>query len=552
MTTLATRARTHRRRLRALCALTLCALAAALPFACAEDEVVDPEAADQVLGLSITTSAAMVPTYLLTEMTAQAIPPGASPSEATAALAAFFLAEMKCVEVKAVGNRVDIKFLKEPPEDPPPEPTCTDEAKNGDETDTDCGGPTCGACGDGRACAVATDCASGACINAACAVPTCIDGIKNGTETGPDCGGACGPCPNGQACSLASDCTSGACVQGICQAPTCTDGLRNGAETGTDCGGGTCPGCADRSACNTAADCANDSCVRNVCQPFLCGSGALDPGETDIDCGGPCAPCADARACVTNPDCRSGICIDGTCQAPTCDDGVRNGAETGTDCGGPCAPCPVIEQEQEQAQAQAGEADAPSVVYEQEGDTPAPAAGDNPCLYHDYSLIGEASIEVISAAGGRLEARHTWRNLANGAAVISAGAGTMTWGEVKDIRRMSFQATWDSGDGPVQGSGNCSQRLVKPEAGIPGGIRVEGERKWTNTAGNWLLTLNGIEIKGGIAAPVRGSYMIRTAAYLSMRMRFEQLDTSTIQVDTIGRDGEKTFRVSTLDGAVIP
>jgi hypothetical protein len=510
-------------------------LIACLSCACDDATPVDPEAADQVLNLSITTSSAMVPTYVLTELTAQAVVPGSTPEDAAGAFAAFIKAEFKCVEVKTVGKRVDIKFLEAPPEEPPPEPTCTDTVKNGVETDIDCGGGTCGGCADGLACAVATDCANSSCVNATCAVPTCVDSIKNGTETGPDCGGACGPCANGQACAASTDCVSGACVQSICQAPSCTDGLKNGVETGVDCGGGTCPGCPDRSACNSGTDCANSSCIANFCQPFLCGSGVLDGTETDIDCGGPCAPCADAKACVTNPDCRSAICLDAACQAPTCTDGVRNGQETGIDCGSTCPACPVVEQEQE------GEVVA---------DTP-PADEVNPCLYKDYLFIGEASVEIISADAGALEAKHTWKNLANGKAVISAGSGTMTWGSLKDIHRMSFQATWDSGDGSVQGTGNRSQRLVKPDVGLTGGIRVEGERKWKNSSGDWLLTLNGIEIVGGIAAPVRGSYIIRTAAYLSMRMRFEQIDTSTIQVDTSGRDGDKSFTVSTLDGAVV-
>ena len=126
----------------------------------------------------------------------------------------------------------------------------------------------------------------------------------------------------------------------------------------------------------------------------------------------------------------------------------------------------------------------------------------------------------------------------------------MTWGDLGDLRRMTFQASWDSGDGPVQGSGNLSQRLVDDTKGLEGGLRVDGERKWINSAGNWLLTLNGIEIMGGIAAPVRGSYVVRTAAYLTMRMRFEQIDESSIQVDTEGRDGVQSFKVSTLDGAL--
>jgi hypothetical protein len=100
--------------------------------------------------------------------------------------------------------------------------TCTDGLQNGNETDVDCGGGTCGACGDGRGCVVSRDCVSGVCNAGTCGtsqvLPTCSDGVRNGNETGVDCGGSCPACP------------------------TCTDGVQNGTETGVDCGG-SCPAC---------------------------------------------------------------------------------------------------------------------------------------------------------------------------------------------------------------------------------------------------------------------------------------------------------------------
>jgi hypothetical protein len=40
---------------------------------------------------------------------------------------------------------------------------CSDGLLNGNETDIDCGGPTCGSCLDGETCVRASDCASGVC-----------------------------------------------------------------------------------------------------------------------------------------------------------------------------------------------------------------------------------------------------------------------------------------------------------------------------------------------------------------------------------------------------
>lgn len=47
-------------------------------LSCSGEEPVDPESSNQVLTLSITTSSALVHTYLLIEMTAAAITPGST------------------------------------------------------------------------------------------------------------------------------------------------------------------------------------------------------------------------------------------------------------------------------------------------------------------------------------------------------------------------------------------------------------------------------------------------------------------------------------------
>ena len=118
---------------------------------------------------------------------------------------------------------------------------CNDGAKNGSETDTDCGG-ACQDCATGKACKVNTDCKSNICTSLICQ-PSCTDGAKNQAETDIDCGGPCGPCADNLGCSLATDCKSGVCKTNKCAPPTCMDGKKNGDESGVDCGGATCGTC---------------------------------------------------------------------------------------------------------------------------------------------------------------------------------------------------------------------------------------------------------------------------------------------------------------------
>ncbi len=213
---------------------------------------------------------------------------------------------------------------------------CNDQAKNGAETDVDCGGPTCPPCGVGLLCGVGADCASGVCVAGHCAANNCADGVKNGTETDVDCGGpGCGPCAVNLQCAVGSDCQSGLCQGGLCQAASCNDGLKNGSETGVDCGG-SCAPCAPGNPCFVNADCQGGVCLGNVCQMASCADGVKNGSETDVDCGGTCPPCNPNQLCAVAADCASNICVGGHCQPATCNDGVKNGNETGVDCGGTC------------------------------------------------------------------------------------------------------------------------------------------------------------------------------------------------------------------------
>ncbi len=72
--------------------------------------------------------------------------------------------------------------------------TCSDSIQNQGESDTDCGGPNCPACGPGDTCILASDCTSGVCAFGVCQAPTCSDLVQNQGELAVDCGGPCPAC----------------------------------------------------------------------------------------------------------------------------------------------------------------------------------------------------------------------------------------------------------------------------------------------------------------------------------------------------------------------
>jgi hypothetical protein len=150
-------------------------------------------------------------------------------------------------------------------------PSCIDQVKNGSETDTDCGGTCATKCGDGKLCNTNGDCSGGYCATTAnppvCKSPACNDTVKNGDETDTDCGGSCAnKCATGKLCASNNDCASSLCQNGACIAPTCTDGVKNGGESDVDCGGnGICSRCPLTAHCTTGGDCGSGTCSNGIC-----------------------------------------------------------------------------------------------------------------------------------------------------------------------------------------------------------------------------------------------------------------------------------------------
>ncbi len=149
-------------------------------------------------------------------------------------------------------------------------PSCSDNIKNGDETDIDCGGDSCPGCAINQRCLLNSDCVTNYCNSSnRCAKPKCNDGVKNGLESDTDCGGDCLPCAVGKYCNSDDDCQSGKC------------------------------------------DVTTSKCVEEV---DSCHNNLLDVDETDIDCGGNCMPCGLGKACDSNSDCVIiAECVNGTC-----------------------------------------------------------------------------------------------------------------------------------------------------------------------------------------------------------------------------------------------
>jgi len=189
-------------------------------------------------------------------------------------------------------------------------------------------------------CGSGADCPSGVCNAGVCEAASCTDSLQNGDESDVDCGGGtCPACGDAAGCSVATDCVSLVCTGNVCVAATCGDGVRNQGETDVDCGG-PCSPCGAGLGCDTADDCVSHICTLGVCKVATCFDGVENQNETDVDCGGLCAPCATGAECSVNADCQYGVCSGGVCTCtPAC-----GGKVCGPDsCGGECGTCPGVQ-----------------------------------------------------------------------------------------------------------------------------------------------------------------------------------------------------------------
>ncbi len=126
-----------------------------------------------------------------------------------------------------------------------------------------------GICKINELCNDNSDCESRFCYQNKCAAPTCSDNIKNQDESDIDCGGPCNEkCNNDKSCRLNSDCMSGFCYSGRCSdTEICYDGVLSAGEADTDCGG-PCPvKCSEGRSCIFDDDCAESlQCVSSQCK----------------------------------------------------------------------------------------------------------------------------------------------------------------------------------------------------------------------------------------------------------------------------------------------
>jgi hypothetical protein len=137
-------------------------------------------------------------------------------------------------------------------------------------------------CIPSSSCCSSADCGGGAtCQNGTCTpLPTCSDEVKNGSESDVDCGGSCPRCGNGKTCAGPDDCSSAFCANGTCQ--SCSGSQQCGEDGHGQCFCEQIEG--GSSACNSATD---PESIVDSCDECAAGLNCLDLGN-EAWCVYPC------------------------------------------------------------------------------------------------------------------------------------------------------------------------------------------------------------------------------------------------------------------------
>ena len=161
--------------------------------------------------------------------------------------------------------------------------TCDDAKHNQDETDIDCGGPTCDPCGFNAICKDDIDCTSGWCDAGKCGDPGCL--------ADSDCDMFDLPCAEAM-CNVE---TKFCDIEAVKEGEACEDG--DLCTKGELCGGGACSG-------GVALDCSD---LTNVCGIGLCDDQTGECKANPIpDMDG--LPCDDGWVCTPDDTCVDGLC----------------------------------------------------------------------------------------------------------------------------------------------------------------------------------------------------------------------------------------------------
>lgn len=164
------------------------------------------------------------------------------------------------------------------------------------------------------------------------------------------------------------------------------------------------------------------------------------------------------------------------------------------------------------------------------------------CEYNGHTFAGKIALTfAYEGDGTKVSVDHTYTDLTNGTVTLN-GTKRVEWDD--QSRHVVHDYEWTRDGKSAHATGDRTQTLLDPAAGLMGGIEINGDRTWTGEKGTWELAIEGVEVRWIDPVPQAGSYTLTTPKDKQVVMSFERLDEDTIEVRVVGGRRDRIFHVT--------
>ncbi|MBL9100536.1 MAG: hypothetical protein JNL82_06250 [Myxococcales bacterium] len=167
------------------------------------------------------------------------------------------------------------------------------------------------------------------------------------------------------------------------------------------------------------------------------------------------------------------------------------------------------------------------------------------CTYKGRHYAGVLHISVELKDDSTV-VTHTATGFSNGALTLD-GTAVVTW--TADSRHVVTDLTFDREGRVTTVEGDRTQRLLDADAGLAGGIVVDGTRDWSNDRGEFALGIEDVEMRPVDPVPQAGTYELTLPSGNTASLVFTRIDADTIEVRVDGPRRDRVYHV-TSTGAV--
>ncbi|MCA9720395.1 MAG: hypothetical protein H6713_41585 [Myxococcales bacterium] len=166
------------------------------------------------------------------------------------------------------------------------------------------------------------------------------------------------------------------------------------------------------------------------------------------------------------------------------------------------------------------------------------------CEYNGHTFAGVIELDLTGDADS-ITVDHMFTGVTNGEVTLD-GAKQVVW--TTKSRAIATDYAWKTDERAVEGTSERVQTLLDPDAGVRGGIEINGARQWTGESGDWELSIDGVEIRWMDPIPQAGQYTLTIPRGNQLSLSFTRIDEDTIEAVIAVGARTRVFHVNSAGG----